>query len=107
MRDRGNRHFRLFAASRLLDDPANPFGLALLLPHDPLDRLLDLLDLTVFGLRRGRFGHVNSATADYCAARSTGRQFRKGHTNGHKRCSLSPSSRLQDRGSPGGSPHDL
>ena len=95
MRNRRNRHFALFVDGHLLDDTANALGFARRLTHEPLDRLalhlLHLLDLAIFGRGRLRLGNMNGAAAYNCAASRTGGQFRKGHTNRHKRCSLSRS----------------
>jgi hypothetical protein len=82
-----------FLAAGLLDHAADAPGLALhrLALHDLAD-LLDLaliLDaLDVLALFSRRFGDVNRAAANERTARRTGGQFRKGHPNRHKRCSL-------------------
>jgi len=48
----------------------------------------DLGMLHISGLGRGCLGHMDRTTADKRAACRKGRQFRKGHPNRHKRCSL-------------------
>jgi hypothetical protein len=54
--------------------------------HAPRLGVLDVLDVLRV-LRRG-FGDVNRPATDQRAARHGGGQFREGHTNRHKRCSL-------------------